>query len=405
MSLTSGYTYYRIKLYLTDEQKEWAKKVSDARRFVYNWALGYSESLYENEGISFIGWKRLNVLLTELKQSPEFEWLRQFDSTTLKYSLKDLDNAYQRMFSGQCKPPKFKSKKRDTIRFASRPERITFKGENGRYVHIPGLSRGRDDDIDCKSHNIPYGKDISYTNARIKFDGIDYWLSLDVKTKPLEIEHEIDNDKVVGIDVGIRTTAVLYDGDSYTSYDRPNPHRLSVLINRRDKLRSAMTRDINRRLSESLRTKTKYEDVPKSKNQLKREYRYRKTCIQITNLYRSHYHKVSRDIANHGYNTVVLETLRIRPMQRDNQYVSPYIYEARLATLVNYIAYKCQDAGTRVIFAPDGYRSTKICSHCGGEYDVGESKIYHCPHCHTVIDRDENAATNLRNYGYQQLHQ
>ena len=404
MSASSGYTYYRIKLYLTDEQKEWAKKVSDARRFIYNWALGYSESLYKNEGISFIGWKKLNVLLTEMKRTPEFEWLRQFDSTTLKYSLKDLDNAYQRMFSRQCNKPKFKSKKVDPIRFASRAERITFKGENGRYAHIPGLSRGRNDDIDCKCHNIPYGDNIKYTNARIKFDGIDYWLSLDVKSEPIVPDENL-NDKIVGIDVGIRTTAVVYDGEKYISYDKPNPHRLSVLLHRRDTLRSVITRDINRRLSESLRTKTKYEDIKKSKRQLKREYRYQKTCIQITNLYRSHYHKVSRDIANHGYNTVVLETLRIRDMQRDNKYVSPYIYEARLATLVNYIAYKCQDMGSQVIFAPDGYKSTKICSSCGNEYDVGEHKIYSCPHCGIKIDRDENAATNLRNYGYQQIHQ
>lgn len=55
--------------------------------------------------------------------------------------------------------------------------------------------------------------------------------------------------------------------------------------------------------------------------------------------------------------------------------------------------------GRKVVAAPSNYRSTRICSNCGHvEPHMNVNKrTYRCPKCGSVIDRDLNAAINLRN--------
>ena len=67
--------------------------------------------------------------------------------------------------------------------------------------------------------------------------------------------------------------------------------------------------------------------------------------------------------------------------------------------LGQFIEYKCKDSGTIVLRAEDGFKSSQICSNCGHEYQIGPEEIYMCPYCGLVINRDLNAARNLRDYG------
>ena len=53
----------------------------------------------------------------------------------------------------------------------------------------------------------------------------------------------------------------------------------------------------------------------------------------------------------------------------------------------------------KVIRAPFGFKSSQICSNCGCIHNPGDSKTYICPSCGLTIDRDLNAAYNLRDYG------
>lgn len=51
-----------------------------------------------------------------------------------------------------------------------------------------------------------------------------------------------------------------------------------------------------------------------------------------------------------------------------------------------------------VVIADRWYPSSKTCSHCGEKLKSLElsDRDWECPHCHTVHDRDANAAMNLR---------
>jgi putative transposase len=74
-----------------------------------------------------------------------------------------------------------------------------------------------------------------------------------------------------------------------------------------------------------------------------------------------------------------------------------------MATLSEYIEYKCHDNNIEVIHADREYPSSQICSKCGSLYKIGKSKTYTCPICGLIIDRDLNAAFNLRDFGINHL--
>ncbi|MFX1520739.1 MAG: zinc ribbon domain-containing protein [Promethearchaeota archaeon] len=50
------------------------------------------------------------------------------------------------------------------------------------------------------------------------------------------------------------------------------------------------------------------------------------------------------------------------------------------------------------------FRSTKTCSRCGNIRDIGlDERIYVCPVCELVMDRDHNSSVNLEHEGLKQL--
>ena len=400
------YLHYKVKIHgLTEEQKHLIERLSDVRRFTYNWFLEYSNERFEECGERFKGYHYLSNKITELRNSEEYSWLKDYNLCAMRGGLRDLNRAFMRFRLKQCRFPKFKSKRRDQVRFESRADRFSLHGENGRYAFIPGLSQSRDDYIDIGNHRIPFnGKDIKYRDVHVKFDGISYWLCVTVKAIIPIVEDEpyIHENDIVGIDVGVRTAATLSNG---ITYQGPDPHRLSVLYNRRSKLAAAVGRDRRRRLKESMRTRTKYDDIPKSKNQIKREKKLLKTYIKIANTYNTRYHQIAADIANQHYSAIVLETLRVKHLLQNHRgRQTAALFESRLYKLGEFISYKCTESGTVVIRAEDGYKSSQICSKCGNEYPIGKEETYVCPHCHMEMNRDLNAAINLRNYGISQIH-
>ena len=59
--------------------------------------------------------------------------------------------------------------------------------------------------------------------------------------------------------------------------------------------------------------------------------------------------------------------------------------------------YKCENNNIKLIVADRFYPSSKTCSSCGNIKDDLKLKdrVYRCPQCGTIIDRDLNAAINL----------
>lgn len=392
---------YRIKLYPNEEQFKTLMSICDTFRYCYNWGLAFCNRYRVLNQMSMPSLYVISDAFTAYRNT--HPWLQDFDINTCRYALMNVLDAFNAFYEHRCKYPKFKDKKHfiDVRRkFKVRGDRLTFWGEYKEYVHIPGFGRFKKDRIYCgKNHNIPIGSNVKYDNVYIKYDGLAFWLSLSVQT---EVDDPINTStEIIGIDVGIRTSAYLSNGLSFT-IDNP---RLRLYDKRRRKYDDLHRRDRHRREFIAERTKTKYENIPKSKNAIKRAIKRLENNRKITNIYKYNYHVFSKQIANMDAGIVVIEDLPVGELNRGYRFTRHANIEARMGFLLRYIQYKCEEAGKRVIKAPNDFPSTQLCSRCGNSYRIGETKTYRCPHCGLVIDRDLNAAINLRKFGESVLNE
>jgi transposase len=101
---------------------------------------------------------------------------------------------------------------------------------------------------------------------------------------------------------------------------------------------------------------------------------------------------------------IVLEDLHVKGMQR-NRSLALSISDAGFGELRRQLTYKADWYGATVIVADRFFPSSKLCSGCGvvkEKLALGE-RTYACEGCGLVVDRDENAAINLRCLGLHAL--
>lgn len=82
-----------------------------------------------------------------------------------------------------------------------------------------------------------------------------------------------------------------------------------------------------------------------------------------------------------------------------NKYLSSKLMEAKFYEFRRQLEYKCKWYGVDLIIADRWYPSSKICSCCGNKKKILKlsERTYKCEKCGLIIDRDYNAALNLRN--------
>ncbi len=98
-----------FRLYPDREQATFFASTVGCCRLVYNRYLAQKIKHYKRKGKS-LSFAKCCKRLTKLKTLPDFEFLREVDSTALQQSLKDLDQAYSRFFKKQNSFPKFHKK-------------------------------------------------------------------------------------------------------------------------------------------------------------------------------------------------------------------------------------------------------------------------------------------------------
>ena len=105
-----------------------------------------------------------------------------------------------------------------------------------------------------------------------------------------------------------------------------------------------------------------------------------------------------------NYDVLVLEKLNIAGMLKNHK-LARSIADMAWAEFRRQLMYKASWSGKLIIMADRWFASSQICSHCGnrkiGEQDklTLSGRVYHCDQCGRDLDRDLNAARNLRNYG------
>ena len=138
----------------------------------------------------------------------------------------------------------------------------------------------------------------------------------------------------------------------------------------------------------------------KTSNLIKSEKQLLRINHRLANIRQNHVHQTTTAIIKRKPSFVCLEDLNIRGMMK-NRYLSEKIQEQNLYEFRRQIEYKAHWAKISVIIADRWYPSSKTCVICGHvKKDLNLSeRMYVCPVCGNVIDRDFQAALNLKCYG------
>ena len=207
-----------------------------------------------------------------------------------------------------------------------------------------------------------------------------WWVSVvvDTQTKP----EPRTGDHVVGVDVGLRSLAVTSDGVVFEN-PRPLAHALNEL------------RKVNRAISRSVKCHGK-----RASNRRRRLYRSRARLYgRVSDIRRNTHRQLASSIAKTA-DAVCVESLNVSGMLK-NRRLSRAVSDAGLSMLLSEIAWQCRKRGVRLVEADRWEPTTKRCSACGhvkDEMALGERE-YRCASCGLVMDRDLNAAMNLKRVG------
>lgn len=378
---------YKIRIYPTEEQIKIIQLYIDIYRAVYNLGLEIQNSNHE-KGEKYIRYFDMAKLLSELRNSDKnYEWLNQAPISIIRQSLLDLDHAFKNFFEKRSKYPKFKSKKRSKRSFSTRSERCHSFDTT---VKISGIGY-----IDSKKNPIPINSRLY--NTSVSFDGYRYYFSCQIETDPIDTSY-IEKTNPVGLDVGIRNLITSSDGDIYKL---SNTKKYEKRLKRQDK---RLQKDYRKYLQIAKRTRTKYEDIPKSKNMKKRLQSKRKTCDKIFNKHRNDIHNATKRIVDKNPSAIVIEDIKTAQiLKASGLWIKKYMPNMYFYEIRRQIEYKAADRNIPVFVADPQYPSSQICSNCGSSHKVYGNKIFICPVCGLRIDRDLNAAYNLRNLVYTQF--
>ena len=331
-------------------------------RFVYNWALDKKIKAYQEED------KKLSCFdlmkeLTQLKKTEEYAWLNLAGSQQLQQSISNLDNAFTNFFKAKKGFPKFKSKhNKNSFRI---PQAVKVDFETYRFF-IPKIGW------------VKYYKD-KPIDGEAKFATVSktptgrYFVSITFETN----EKQKHGKGSVGVDLGIKHLAITSDGEIFENqkYLKQNLKKLRVE-------------------QRSLQSKFKKGAKEQSKNYQKQRLKVAKLHEKIANQRKDLLHKVTSYLAT-TYETVCIEDLNISGMVK-NHNLALSINDCGWGMFRQFLEYKVKDLRVIGRFEP----SSKLCNVCGDRNDDLKlsDRSWICRNGHE-LNRDENAALNIKNWG------
>lgn len=363
------YKAYKYRLYPNKEQQELIAKHIGSTRWIYNYALDKKVKSYQETGK---GLSRFDIQkdLPLLKKEEKTSWLKEVNSQSLQVSLENLDKAYTKFFKEKRGFPKYKSKK-DNHQSFSIPQNTIVDFENN-CINLPKFKSN----IKCRLHR--------------KFDGIiktstisvtstgKYYISILVElNEVLPKKKPISEKQAIGIDLGIKTFAVLSNG-----IEIENPKHLKKSI---EKLKS-----LQRKVSKK---------VKGSNNRKKSVIKLAKLHEKVANQRLDFLHKTTHYLVT-NYDTLCLETLKSSNMMKNHK-LAQALTDVAIGKFNKILDYKAEWFGCNILRIGQFEPSSKMCS-CGvinKELKLSD-RVWKCESCETTHNRDLLAANNIKRFAF-----
>ena len=333
-------------------------------------AVDLRSNCYSERGGWSVNTNEISKAITELKTDPDYVWLADVPANMINQSLRDSDTAFTNFFKGQAKYPKFKARKHQkSCRFQMDQRILNYiPNEMFKLPKLGNLKIKWPSNIKGRPKMATVTEDPSGS----------FWLSF-----MTEQEHEPHKStgKSVGIDVGISKLIATSDGD------------IAILPEEIKNLEAKIAREQRKQ-----RRQTKGSG---------RWHRQRKLIARIhrkiTRKRNDLLHKISSALVEE-YDIICVETLNIKGMTK-NRKLARAILRCAWGRFLEMLAYKCEWNNKQLVKIDRWFPSTKMCSSCGTIHKLKLSdRTMDCA-CGNNIDRDENAALNIRAEGIRLLTQ
>lgn len=356
---------YKYRLYPSDEQKVFFAKSFGCCRFIYNKMLADKIAAYQEKGIM--------LKCTPAQYKKEFPWLKEVDSLALANVQLDLEQAYHAFFTQKkIGFPKYKSRKK------SRRSYTTNLVNGNIVVKERSIRLPKAGEVKTVIHRTaPAGYQLKSVTVSQEPSG-EYYASVLYEYEAVENQDvsEKEDLQILGIDFAMHGLGVMSDGSrcEYPGYYRQASERL--------------VRE-QRKLSHCEKGSHNYE-----KQKRKVAARHQK----VKNQRKDFQHKLSHELTE-KYDVIVIEDLDMKAMSQCLNF-GKSVMDNGYGQFVSMLEYKLREKGGKLIRIDRYYPSSKKCSRCGEvkqELKLSE-RIYRC-HCGNEMDRDVNAAINIREEG------
>ncbi|AOY84707.1 RNA-guided endonuclease TnpB family protein [Moorena producens JHB] len=351
------YKALKTKLKLNNHQKTLMAKHAGYSRWVYNWGLAIWIEAYK-DGLTPSA-RKLRKLFTN-HVLPQYPWMNQLSSKVYQYAFIDLGVAIARFFKGLGGYPRFKKKgKHDSFTIDNSGAPIKLSGLRRK---LPKLGWVR------TYEPLP---DVITKKITISRQADGWYLSFHYDHESRPTPKPVD---VVGVDLGVKELAVLSTGLVFSG---------SLPYRQAKKQLARCQRNLSRK-------------VFGSNNWYKAVTRLARKHQRVANLRKDTLHKLTTYLAkNHG--TIVIEDLNVSGMMANHKLASS-IADQGFYEFKRQLEYKCEWYGSQLVIVDRFYPSSQLCSGCGHRQKMPlKIRTYNCCECGLILDRDLNAAINLKN--------
>lgn len=359
---------HKITLNPNNKHATYFSRAAGVARFAYNWGLNEWQKKYDAHKLDptqprpsqFLLRRELNAI-----KADQFPWMLEVTKNAPQMAIIQLGLAFKNFFQKRADYPTFRKKGIDD-RFSLTNDQFKIDGSR---IRIPKLGWVR------MRETLRFaGKILSATISR---RANRWYASIQVETPNNPHLTQAENQGVVGVDLGISALATFSTGEP--AIVGPKAHSQALLR--------------LKRLSRAVSRKEKG-----SNNCKKAKIKLSKLHAKIYHIRQNALHQLTTDLTRR-FHTIGIEDLNVKGMIK-NRHLSRAISDMGFFEFRRQLEYKAEWRGGIVVVADRFYASSKICSFCGYKNDalLLSQREWTCEDCHTTLDRDVNAAINLKNY-------
>ena len=321
-----------------------------------------------------------------IPNNPEFLWIKEAGSKSVKKSMENANTAFARFFKKQSNFPRFKKKNKSDVKmyFVKTDAKTVIPCERHR-IKIPTLGWIR---LKEKGYIPTTKQGYVIKSGTVSVKAGRYYVSVLIDVP--DIEKPQLNNFGLGIDLGVKEFATISNG-----------------VVKKNINKSAKLKKLEKQLKREQRCLSrKYEDLKRRNKKMKGEATRQNIEKQIKKVQKLHHRmdNIRTDYINKCVNEIVkikpsyitIEDLNVRGMMK-NRHLAKAVASQKFYEFRTKLEAKCKESGIELRIAGRWYPSSKKCHECGHvKKDLKLSDREYICECGYHADRDYNASLNLR---------